>query len=186
MNRKKWRLWTKPRFLRGISDRQAQRHERNSARTLLRGTIQERQTLFELDCRVGTRRLGDMLLNSGSTMRHSRAGGMHKSTSMSQRVLNGHCLRLWAWLSRVMAVGSVCFCCLSPTSASAGAFRIFDQSASGTAQGGAFAAQADDASAIYYNPAGMTQLNGVQTSFGVLLAGGHTTYTSPTGQTVKG
>src|SRR4029450_3453558 len=51
---------------------------------------------------------------------------------------------------------------------------------------GAFAAQADDASAIYFNPAGMTQLRGVQTSFGTLLVGGHTTYTSPTGATARG
>jgi len=98
----------------------------------------------------------------------------------------GRCLRRWAWLGHIMIVGTVSLCCFSPSIASAGAFRIFDQSASGTAQGGAFAAQADDASAIYYNPAGMTQLNGVQTSFGALFAGGHTTYTSPAGQTVKG
>jgi long-chain fatty acid transport protein len=68
----------------------------------------------------------------------------------------------------------------------AGAIRIFDQSASGTAQSSAFAAQADDPSAIYYNPAGMTQLQGVQTSFGVMFIGGHTTYTSPSGGTAHG
>jgi long-chain fatty acid transport protein len=62
----------------------------------------------------------------------------------------------------------------------------FDQSASATAQGGAFAAQADDPSAIFFNPAGLTQLRGIQTSFGVMLIGGHTTYTSPTGATTRG
>lgn len=39
-------------------------------------------------------------------------------------------------------------------------FRNADQGAAATAQGNAFIAQADDASAIYYNPAGLTQLQG--------------------------
>lgn len=82
--------------------------------------------------------------------------------------------------------GSVFLACLSPAIGYAGAFRIFDQSASATAQGGAFAAQADDPSAIFFNPAGLTQLRGIQTSFGVMLIGGHTTYTSPTGATAHG
>jgi long-chain fatty acid transport protein len=82
---------------------------------------------------------------------------------------------------------SVLIALLFPVStASAGGFRIMDQSASGTAQGNAFTAQADDPSAIYYNPAGMTQLSGLQSSFGVLLVGGHFDYRSPTGQTARG
>jgi len=68
----------------------------------------------------------------------------------------------------------------------AGGFRILDQSASGTGQASAFTAQADDASAVYYNPAGMTQLRGVQLSLGTLLVGGHTSFTSPTGATARG
>ena len=39
-------------------------------------------------------------------------------------------------------------------------------------QASAFTAQADDASAGYYNPAGMTQLRGVQFSAGTTLIGG--------------
>jgi len=39
-------------------------------------------------------------------------------------------------------------------------------------QGNAFAAQADDPSAIHYNPAALSRLNGVQTSFGTSLMGG--------------
>ncbi|MFQ5990971.1 MAG: OmpP1/FadL family transporter [Nitrospiraceae bacterium] len=74
---------------------------------------------------------------------------------------------------------------VSPSSLHAGANRIFDQSATATGQGSAFTAQADDASAIYYNPAGMTQLRGVQTSFGVLLVGGSTSFENPLGQTAK-
>jgi long-chain fatty acid transport protein len=48
-------------------------------------------------------------------------------------------------------------------------FRNPDQDARATAQGEAFVAQADSASAIYYNPAGLTQLEGTHlTSSGYL------------------
>ncbi len=73
-----------------------------------------------------------------------------------------------------------------PSVLHAGGFRILDQSASAMGQSGAFTAQADDPSAIFYNPAGMTQLNGVQTSLGTLLVGGTTSFTSPTGATASG
>ncbi|HPV83585.1 MAG TPA: long-chain fatty acid transporter, partial [Nitrospira sp.] len=41
--------------------------------------------------------------------------------------------------------------------------RLQGQSASAAAMGNAFVAQADDPSALHYNPAGMTQLHGFQT-----------------------
>jgi long-chain fatty acid transport protein len=41
-------------------------------------------------------------------------------------------------------------------------FRIVDHGAEATARGGAFVATADNASAVYYNPAAITQLDGVQ------------------------
>ena len=44
-----------------------------------------------------------------------------------------------------------------------------DQDARATAQGEAFVAQADDASAIYYNPAGLTQLSGTEITGGMEL-----------------
>jgi long-chain fatty acid transport protein len=50
----------------------------------------------------------------------------------------------------------------------------------------AFSAQADDPSALHYNPAGMTQLRGVQFMAGALFAGGSTNFTSPTGATARG
>jgi long-chain fatty acid transport protein len=46
-------------------------------------------------------------------------------------------------------------------SVSANGFRLADQDAFATARGEAFVATADNASAIYYNPAGITQLEGV-------------------------
>lgn len=49
-----------------------------------------------------------------------------------------------------------------PSSGFALGFRIVDHGAEATARGGAFAATADNASAIYYNPAAITQLDGVQ------------------------
>ena len=67
------------------------------------------------------------------------------------------------------------------------AFRILDQGASATGQGAAFAAQADDPSAIHYNPAGMTQLRGVQFYVGTNLISDETTFNSFfSGNTVKG
>lgn len=76
---------------------------------------------------------------------------------------------------------------LSSTShAYAEAFRVLGQGNSGTAQGDAFAAQADDPSAVFYNPAGMTQLEKVQFSAGVLFIGGHYKYESPAGQKFRG
>jgi long-chain fatty acid transport protein len=54
-----------------------------------------------------------------------------------------------------------------PTSALALGFRITDHGAEATARGGAFVATADNPSAIYHNPAGITQLTGMQ----VLLNG---------------
>jgi len=46
----------------------------------------------------------------------------------------------------------------SAVNVSAGGFRLPDQDAFATAGGEAFAATADNASAIYYNPAGISQL----------------------------
>lgn len=71
-------------------------------------------------------------------------------------------------------------------SVEAGGFRIIDQGAAATGQAGAFIAQADDPSALYYNPAGMTQLRGVQLYTGTTLIGGRIRYTSPTGATARG
>src|ERR1017187_6716917 len=47
-----------------------------------------------------------------------------------------------------------------PLTLSANGFRLADQDAFATARGEAFVATADNPSAIYYNPAGITQLEG--------------------------
>ena len=64
--------------------------------------------------------------------------------------------------------------------------RIQGQGTAASGMGNAFSAQADDPSALHYNPAGMTQLRGVEFLTGALLSGGTTTFTSPTGVSAKG
>lgn len=68
----------------------------------------------------------------------------------------------------------------------AGSFRLYDHSASATGQASAFTAQADDASAGYYNPAGMTQLRGVQLSAGTSLIGGGLSFQNTAGAQTNG
>jgi len=64
--------------------------------------------------------------------------------------------------------------------------RIQGQGAAASGMSNAFSAQADDPSALHYNPAGMTQLHGVEFMTGLLLSGGTTQFTSPTGVTATG
>jgi long-chain fatty acid transport protein len=64
--------------------------------------------------------------------------------------------------------------------------RIQGQGSAASGMGNAFAAQADDASALHYNPAGMTQLRGVQNMFGLLLVGGTTEFRNAAGVTASG
>jgi len=75
---------------------------------------------------------------------------------------------------------------LAAASASAQTPRLQGQSAAAAAMGNAFVAQADDPSALHYNPAGMTQLHGFQTLFGTTLIGGTTQFSSPTGAQTTG
>src|SRR5215217_3253672 len=63
--------------------------------------------------------------------------------------------------------------------ASATGFRLPDQDAFATARGEAFVATADNPSAIYYNPAGITQLEGSNFRGGVYGLYLNPTYRSP-------
>lgn len=60
-------------------------------------------------------------------------------------------------------------------------FRNPDQGARATGQGEAFVAQADDPSAIYYNPAGLTQLEGHHLSAGGYVSFRNIEYAGPFG-----
>jgi long-chain fatty acid transport protein len=84
----------------------------------------------------------------------------------------------------LLALGLVCL--LYPSIGHAQALRFQPQSASAAGQGNAFVAQADDASAIHYNPAGLSQVNGVQVVTGTTLLGGSIKFTSPTGIDTRG
>jgi len=55
---------------------------------------------------------------------------------------------------------------LAPAMALGLGVRIPDQNAAATARGNAFAATADNASAVYYNPAGITQFDGISVLVG--------------------
>jgi long-chain fatty acid transport protein len=62
---------------------------------------------------------------------------------------------------------------------SAEAFRLPDQDAFATARGEAFVATADNASAVYYNPAGISQLEGQNLRVGAYAIYYDPTYTPP-------
>lgn len=75
---------------------------------------------------------------------------------------------------------------MAPSLIRAEGFRVLDHGAAATGQGAAFSAQADNPSAVHYNPAGMTQLEGIQFSTGTLLIGGSLRFKSDAGPKVKG
>ena len=77
------------------------------------------------------------------------------------------------WYARLAGtLLALCMAAVSSLPAFAEGFRIIDQSAAATGQGGAFAAQADDPSAVHFNPAAMTDLPGLQLTMGTLLVNG--------------
>lgn len=73
-----------------------------------------------------------------------------------------------------------------PVAASGQAFRFQSQSASAAGQGNVFVADASDPSAIHYNPAGMTQLHGIQGSGGSSFVGSSITYKGSAGVMASG
>src|SRR5579871_2660242 len=68
-----------------------------------------------------------------------------------------------------------------PHDASALGIRLADQDAFATARGNAFAATADNPSAIYYNPAGISQIEGNNVRMGLYGIDFQSTYTAPSG-----
>jgi long-chain fatty acid transport protein len=79
----------------------------------------------------------------------------------------------------LFALGLISLLC--PSLGHAQALRFQPQGAVAAGQGNAFAAQADDPSAIHYNPAGLSQVDGVQVITGTTLLGGSVKFKSPTG-----
>jgi long-chain fatty acid transport protein len=61
-------------------------------------------------------------------------------------------------------------------------FRLPNQDPEGISRGNAFTATADNPAAIYYNPAGITQLEGTQIRAGMYLISADTTFSGPAGK----
>lgn len=86
----------------------------------------------------------------------------------------------------IWTIGILLSVFLQFSTAAAQALRFQPQGAAATGQGNAFVAQADDPSAIHYNPAGLTQVAGLQAYMGTALVGGSINFMSPTGATTRG
>ena len=71
--------------------------------------------------------------------------------------------------------------CAVPGSLCANGLRLVSQDALATARGEAFVATANNPSAIYYNPAGITQLSGLQSRSGIYGVYFDATYEPPSG-----
>src|SRR5437879_13114290 len=72
---------------------------------------------------------------------------------------------------------------LHPFSAYSLGFRVPNQDAEAIGRGDAFAATADNPSAIYYNPAGITQLEGQNLQLGMHVLSANSYYEAPNGNT---
>lgn len=70
------------------------------------------------------------------------------------------------FLKKIKILAAICFL-IVPNLAFSNGFQINEQGAKALGMGGAFVAQADDPTAVYFNPAGITQLDRTQVSFGV-------------------
>ena len=90
-------------------------------------------------------------------------------------------IKFW-FLSSYLCAGAL----LCSANAFAQALRFQPQGAAAAGQGNAFAAQADDPSAIHFNPAGLTQVPGIQGYFGTTVMGGSIKFKGPTGIDSRG
>jgi long-chain fatty acid transport protein len=61
----------------------------------------------------------------------------------------------------------------------ASGFSIYEQGAKATSMGGAFIAQANDASAVFYNPAGITEFTGIKLVLGTTIIQPQFSFTGP-------
>jgi long-chain fatty acid transport protein len=73
-----------------------------------------------------------------------------------------------------------------PTALNANGFRLVSQDAFAAGRGEAFVATADNPSAVHYNPAGITQLDGLQVRSGLYALHFEPTFTPPAGRANSG
>lgn len=83
-------------------------------------------------------------------------------------------------VSKFGLVASIGWLLTGPTGWAVG-FRIPNQDAEAVARGNAFTATADNPSAVYYNPAGITQLSGENVEFSIYNISVNSQYRSPAG-----
>jgi len=95
--------------------------------------------------------------------------------SMMLRKSGGLCRRLSS------PVASLAWTSLLVPSVLAVGIRLPNQDPEGIARGNAFVATADNPSAVYYNPAGITQIEGQQVRVGLYMISTGVKHTSPTG-----
>lgn len=85
-------------------------------------------------------------------------------------------------IKTLMALLFILYCSVNNVHAAAsGAFNIFGTDAEALGKANAFTAEADNASAVHFNPAGTTQLEGTHASFGVTLLKPLVTHTDSSG-----
>lgn len=88
----------------------------------------------------------------------------------------------WKKFTPLLPVARWLFLLLCPAAVRGIGLRVPNQDAAAIARGNAFGATADNPSALYYNPAGITQLPGVDVQLGVLnYLGINTRYEAPAG-----
>jgi long-chain fatty acid transport protein len=87
--------------------------------------------------------------------------------------------------NRLLWAFALIVCVTSPATVLGLGFRIPNLDAEATARGNAFTATADNPSAIYYNPAGISQLEGLNAQFGMHLISVNSTYQAPNGTEAK-
>jgi long-chain fatty acid transport protein len=82
-------------------------------------------------------------------------------------------------VSRRTILMTVCIVTFLTTPVFAAGFRIFDQDASATQRGDAFVATADNAAAVFFNPAGIMQIDSPQVRGGLYVINVDVDYTAP-------
>ena len=88
----------------------------------------------------------------------------------------------WKKFTPLLPVAGWLFLLLCPAAVRGIGLRVPNQDAAAIARGNAFVATADNPSALYYNPAGITQLPGADVQLGVLnYLGINTRYEAPAG-----
>src|SRR2546426_1173183 len=82
---------------------------------------------------------------------------------------------------RSLAISLLLLAALLPINSYPLGFRIPNQDAEATARGNAYVATADNPAALYYNPAGITQLEGIMAQYGLHIISVNSDYESPSG-----